>query len=86
MSTGLTELKIGCNFNGVFVNHLIYADDTVLLAPSPSVLQDRIDHCLKFAEGNDVFYNLMKTKCMCFRPKGMKNLYFSKIFYMTLRY
>ena len=33
LSTGLTKLKIGCNFNGVFVNHLVYADGTVLLAP-----------------------------------------------------
>ena len=38
LSTGFTKFKIGCNFNGVFVNHLVYADDTVLLAPSPSAL------------------------------------------------
>ena len=30
LSTGLTEFKIGCKFNGVFVNRLVYADDTVL--------------------------------------------------------
>ena len=35
---------------------------------------------MKFAEGNDVFYNLRKTKCMCVRPKGMKNFNFAKIF------
>ena len=31
LSTGLTELMIennGCNFNGVFVNHLVYANDS----------------------------------------------------------
>ena len=38
LSIGLTKLNIGCNFNGVFVNHFVYADDTVLLAPSPSTL------------------------------------------------
>jgi len=80
LSSGLTKLKIGCNFNGIFVNHLIYADDTVLLAPSPSALQKLINHCVKFAECNDIFYNLKKTKCMCVRPKGLNNLYFPKMF------
>ena len=59
-----TKRNICCNFNGVFVNHLVYVYGTSLLDPSPSALQNFIDHCVKFAEGNDVLYNLKKTKCM----------------------
>ena len=62
------------------MNHLIYADDTVLIAPSPSALQRLINYCAQFAASNDILYNLKKTKCMCFRPKGMKDLYFPKIY------
>ena len=36
---GLTEklcsMPVGCYINDVCYNHLIYVDDTVLLAPSP---------------------------------------------------
>ena len=80
LSIGLSGLKIGCNFNGHFVNHLVYADDTVLLAPAPSALQKLIDYCVEFAGDNDILYNLNKTKTMCIRPKGLKDLYFPKMF------
>jgi len=80
LSVGLSNLKTGCNFNGVFVNHVVYADDTVLLAPAPSALQKLIDYCGAFAEDNDIFYNLKKTKCMCIRPKGLTALYFPKVY------
>ena len=53
----------------------------MIFVPSPSALHKLInDHCVKVAEGNDALYNLKKTKCTCVRPKGMKNLYFSKVF------
>ena len=80
LSHDLNDMKIGCNFNGIYVNHLVYADDTVLLAPSPSALQKLINCCVTFAKPNDIFYNFKKTKCMCVKPKGMKDLYFPKMY------
>ena len=68
----LTNLRIGCNFHEVYVNHIIYSDDAVLLAPSPSALQELIDYCTKFAAKNDIFYNLKKSKCMCIRPRARR--------------
>ena len=79
LSNGLNELKIGCNFKVVFVNYLVYTDDISLLAPSLSEQHILIDHCVTNAEGNNVFYILKKSKCMCVRPNCMKNLYFPKI-------
>lgn len=80
LSASLTNQKIGCNFNELFVNHLVYADDTVLIAPSPLALQQLIDHCASFAKCNSILYNTKKTKCMCIRPKGIKDLYFPPLY------
>jgi hypothetical protein len=35
----ITNMKVGCNFGGINVNLLTYADDLVLLAPSWRALQ-----------------------------------------------
>ena len=37
LSTILNKTEIGCKFNGLLYNHLIYADDTVIIAPSAHV-------------------------------------------------
>ena len=34
LSDRLNKLKIGCCINGIVVNHIMYADDLVLIAPS----------------------------------------------------
>ena len=39
LSVKLSKLNIGCNVNGVRINHMFYADDSVLLAPSAWDLQ-----------------------------------------------
>lgn len=74
LSKTLTDTRIGCNMNGTFVNHLMYADDTCLLTPSPSALKKLLDICAEFALKNCIIFNEKKTKCMCFRPKSMQKL------------
>ena len=44
LSTRLINLKIGCRINDVYVNDLIYADDTVLIAAMPKLI-DSCCHC-----------------------------------------
>ena len=70
--TVVTNLCIDCSFNAVYVNHLVYAADTVSLASSSSALQRLIDYCTKFAAQNGIFYNLKKSKWMCIRPKSAR--------------
>ena len=36
------------------MNHCMYADDTVLVAPSAASLQKLINSCAQFASANDV--------------------------------
>ena len=72
LSKELTAMNIGCTMNGQNICHLLYADDTVLLAPSPSALQKLIDKCEVFANKNFLVFNAKKTKIMCIKPKQGK--------------
>jgi len=38
LSVCLNNNKIGCSMNGVITNHIMYADDTCIIALSPSAL------------------------------------------------
>ena len=71
----LSHCRRGVSFNSVCYNHLIYADDTVLLAPSPKALQSLINECADFAVSHNLIFNMKKTKFLCIRPQNMKNLY-----------
>ena len=74
LSKILINSNTGCNINGKFINHLMYADDSVLIAPSPQSLQDMLNVCKVYAENNDIIYNAMKTVVMCVNPKSLRNL------------
>ena len=69
LSRNLTHLRVGCNIDNVCVNHLFYADDTVLLAPSPAALQKLINVCVTYGRNNDIIYNPIKSVLMSRLPK-----------------
>ena len=75
LSNVLRRAKIGCSINGVVSNHLMYADDTCLIAPSPSALQNLLKICSEFASVNSVVFNESKTWLMCCKPSCYSNLY-----------
>ena len=56
-SVNLTKLWVGCVFDNVCINHILYADDTVLLVPSPAALQKLINACVHYGLSNDIRYN-----------------------------
>ena len=62
----MNKNKIGCLINGVFVNHLIYADDIVIFCPSLSGLQHLVNICEKYVKSVLLTLNEEKTKCMMF--------------------
>ena len=70
LSVILNNSNIGCHINNVSFNHMQYADDSVLLSPSPTGLQRLLDICHKFATDNDMLFNAKKTFCMCIRSKS----------------
>ena len=74
LSKNLSISNVGCHFNSVCVNHLFYADDSVLIAPSPMALKQLIDICEKYSKDNEIIYNASKTVCMYIRPKHMQHI------------
>jgi len=75
LSHNLNECSSGCMINSCKINHLFYADDSVLLGPSPKALQKLIDICEEYAKKYELSFNIKKTKVMCFKPKGMSKLH-----------
>ena len=53
----------------LIVNHLSYADDMVLLAPSVRSLQVLLNICSVYANVNEILYNTEKSYCMICWPK-----------------
>ena len=74
LSHKLKASGVGCHINNVCFNHLFYADDSVLIAPSPRALQILIDISYNFAVNSHLVYNLKKTKTMCITPPRRKDV------------
>ena len=66
LSVALNNLPIGCCCNNIIINHLMYADDVVIFAPSRKGLQKLLDVCDRFGQINDIVYNPSKSKFMLF--------------------
>ena len=80
LSIRLSKSGVGCYVNNTCFNHLFYADDSVLLAPSPSALQTLISICELYAKENELVFNEQKTVCMSVLPRSMKNIHVPDMF------
>ena len=80
LSNHLIDSQVGCYFNHVCCNHLFYADDAVLLAPTAGSLQTLIDVCHKYSAEHDITYNVKKSLCMAFIPVMYKDLHLPSMF------
>ena len=65
LSKSLNKLSVGCYIKGQVLNHLMYADDNVLLAPS---LKGLLTYSYGTAHG--ILFNKLKTVCMRIKGKG----------------
>ena len=63
---GTNDAKCGCNMNEKFINHLMYADDSCIIAPSPSALQKLLNICTSFAIESSTVYNEKKDTMYVF--------------------
>ena len=80
LSNELMTMSVGCYINDKCFNHLIYADDTVLIAPSPNALQKLLNVCNEFVNCNDLVFNVKKTKCMMIASDVIKDLDFPNVY------
>lgn len=81
LSKLLNGSGVGCLSGGLLINHLCYADDMVLLAPSKRALQRLLDICTSYAIRHDILYNTDKSFCMICWPKKML-FKFIPVFYL----
>ena len=64
LSLELNSLHVGCCINYVKLNHLMYADDIVLFAPSLKGLQRLVNVCNDYGSSHSITFNKTKTVCM----------------------
>ena len=61
------------------INHVMYADDICLLAPSTSPMQSLFDVCYGCGSDTNSLFNPIKWVCTIFKPKAYK-LYLPPVF------
>ena len=61
LSCSLSNTPIGCFIGGVMVNHIMYADDLVIISPSAKGLQRLLDICAGYGQSHDILFNDGKT-------------------------
>ena len=64
LSLQLHRNPMGCSVSGTVVNHLIYADDIVLFAPSAKGLQKLLDLSHTYDCNHDIEFNPSKSSVM----------------------
>ena len=74
LSDYLVKSQIGCHIDSLCVNHVMYADDICLMAPSPAALQKLINICYDFSMQNNLSFNSSKSFCMVLKPRLYKLL------------
>jgi len=59
----LYRAGLGCYIGHMLVGALAYADDLVLLAPTPHVMRCMLQLCAEYDKDYDVLLNPDKPKC-----------------------
>ena len=70
LSSRLNKLSIGCALGDFLINHLMYADDLVLISPSTRGLFKLISECQKYGIEFDILYNPLKSAVMFFKTES----------------
>ena len=55
-------LGVGCHLDSLFAGAVCYADDLVLLGPSPSTMRIMLNCCENFANIRGIKFNSSKTQ------------------------
>ena len=60
--------NVGCYIDDQCMNHLMYADDICILAPTAIAMLQILDICNDYCVANDIKFNSLKSVCLIFRP------------------
>ena len=75
LSLNLSASNFGFKFVDKTVNHLMYADDPTLFAPSAKGLQKLLDTCETYANTHEMVFNSKKSVFMCIEAKRHKPMH-----------
>ena len=75
LSVELNSVPIGCTIDQIY-NHLMYADDLAVFAPSAIGLQKLLNICDQFGINNDILYNAKKSAVLIVRADEDLDLVF----------
>lgn len=64
----LKQDGVGCYIGEMFLGALAYADDLVLMAPTPRAMRTMLKLCDDFANRYDIIFNANKSKCLYVAP------------------
>ena len=64
LSSSLSNTPTGCAIGGVMVNHIMYADDLVIISPSVKGLQRLLGICAGYGQTHDILLT-MARQCVC---------------------
>lgn len=73
LSEKLCDSGVGCFLKNTCLNHLFFADDSILLAPTVESLQSLLDICFQYSLECDIIYNNKKSCCCAFIPLNLKD-------------
>ena len=65
------DARSGCFIGHKCINHVMYADDICLLAPSALELQKLLEMCYGFSQDNDIIFNSWKFVYAVLDPKDI---------------
>ena len=71
----LSSAGVGCYLGLQFVGALAYADDIVLLAPTPYAMRKLLQICDTYAAEFDISFNPDKSKCLVIPAHKRRHLY-----------
>jgi len=80
LSQQLNKCNTGCMIGNTLTNHLMYADDLVIICPYSAGLQQLLKVCSQYGADFNIKYNASKSNVMIVRTKEDRNLVFPVFF------
>ena len=75
LTIALNKCNTGCVICSTTINHLMYADDLVILSPSVSGLSALVQVCELYGLNHDIKYNSKKSAVLILKSKYMKTIH-----------
>lgn len=81
VSVFLNNCDLGFSTSDQFINHSMYAENSVLPGPFPISSQQILNFCDIYYINNDIIFNITNRVVMCVKPRKLKYLNVPNIFF-----